>query len=190
MAIECRHCGGTGTCTTGQDGVSCESCAGKAREGVFPFWPRKLSSLKGLPCGKCDGAGDLENRVWSFQSSIVPALGIVIIAAVLLICVAIAATSPAHHSQVLTLLGTLAGGVAGYYFRGQHIPPRPPTQRVPKNQQHLAGQRFSGPRSVQKQQVSETPLFPRFRILRESDAESNSVRENTVFSYSFRGLRA
>jgi hypothetical protein len=60
MAIECRHCGGTGTCTTGQDGVSCESCAGKAREGVFPFWPRKLSSLKGLPCGKCDGAGDLE----------------------------------------------------------------------------------------------------------------------------------
>ncbi len=132
MAIDCRHCDGTGTCSNGEDGHSCASCAEKAREGPFPFVKRKLSSTKGLPCGSCQGYGDIEGRVWQLQSTIGPILGGVIVALVLLIIAGIAVTSPTHHAEILTLLGTLAGGVVGFYFRGHHTLPKAPQTRAPK----------------------------------------------------------
>jgi hypothetical protein len=132
MAIECRHCGGTGTCSTGDNGASCDSCVEKARESGFPFMKRKIESKKGLPCGSCQGFGDVEGRVWQLQSSMSPGLGMLVIAITLLIVAIIAATSPTHHAQILTLLGTLAGGVVGFYFKGQHTLPKAPQTRTPK----------------------------------------------------------
>jgi hypothetical protein len=67
MPIECRHCEGKGTCTTGENGNSCDACVEKAKESVFPFVKRKIESKKGLPCGSCQGFGDVEGRVWQMQ---------------------------------------------------------------------------------------------------------------------------
>jgi hypothetical protein len=132
VAIECRHCGGTGTCSTGENGNSCDSCAEKAREGFFPYTKKKIASTKGLPCGSCQGYGDVEGRVWHLQSSTGPILGLSIVLIVLIIIMLIAGTSPTHHAEILTLLGTLAGSVVGFYFRGQHTLPKPPQTRTPK----------------------------------------------------------
>jgi hypothetical protein len=132
MSIECRHCQGTGTCATGVDGNSCDSCVAKVRAGPLPFMKNNITSTKGLPCGACQGAGDIAGRVWHLQSTIGPILGLFIVLFVLGIVAGIAASSPAHHTQVLTLLGTLAGGVVGYYFRGQHSAPKSPGARTPK----------------------------------------------------------
>src|SRR3954465_7447939 len=120
MAIECRHCGGTGTCSNGENANSCDSCVAKAREGPFPLIKTKIVSTKGLPCGCCQGYGDIEGRVWNLQSTIAPLLGLFIVLLVLVIVIVIAMTGPNHHSEILTLLGTLAGSVVGFYFRGQH----------------------------------------------------------------------
>jgi hypothetical protein len=132
MAIDCRHCDGKGTCSTGENGKSCDSCAEKAREGAFPFTKKKIASPKGLPCGSCQGYGDIESRVWQLQSTISPILGGFIIAIVLLILGGIATVNPALHAQILTLLGTLAGSVVGFYFRGHHALPKAPQTRAPK----------------------------------------------------------
>ncbi len=132
MAIECRHCNGTGTCSNGENGNSCDSCAEKAREGSFPFAKKNIVSTKGLPCSSCQGYGDIEGRAWHLQSTIGPALGLIVVAIVLLIVTMIAALSPTHHAEILTLLGTLVGSIVGYYFRGQHRIPKAPQTRPPK----------------------------------------------------------
>ena len=132
MAIECRHCDGTGTCSNGENGNSCASCAEKAREGAFPLIKKKLSSTKGLPCGTCRGYGDLEAYHWQTQSIISPIIGIVVIASVVGGVLIIAAAGPTHHAQILTLLGTLAGSVVGFYFKGQHTLPKAPQSRSQK----------------------------------------------------------
>ena len=121
MAIECRHCQGTGTCSNGENGNSCDSCVEKAKDGPYLFGKRKINSTKGLPCGACQGYGDIEGRTWQLQSSIGPFLGLLIIPIVLVIVGMIAATSPTHHAEILTLLGTLAGSIrVGFCFRGHH----------------------------------------------------------------------
>src|SRR5688572_12129278 len=117
MAIECRHCGGTGTCSNGETGNACDSCAEKARDGSLPFMKKKIVSTKGLPCGSCQGYGDVEGRVWHLQSVIAPLLGLLVVGLVLVIVMVIAMNSPTQHAQILTLLGTLAGSVVGFYFR-------------------------------------------------------------------------
>jgi hypothetical protein len=132
MALECRHCNGTGTCSNGENANSCASCAAKATAGPLPFTKNKIVSTKGLPCGTCLGYGDVERRVWHLQSSVGPALGLGIVFIVLLIVFLIAATSPTYHAQILTLLGTLAGSVVGFYFRGQHRSLSPPQARTPR----------------------------------------------------------
>ena len=132
MAIECRHCDGTGTCSNGENGNSCDSCAEKAREIFFLFMKKKIVSTKGLPCGTCQGYGDVDGRVWQLQSIIGPILGLFIVLFVLTIVMMIAMTSPTHHAEILTLLGTLAGSVVGFYFRGQHSLPKAPQTRTPK----------------------------------------------------------
>jgi hypothetical protein len=87
---------------------------------------------EGLPCGSCQGYGDVEGRVWHLQSVIGPALGLIIVVLVLVIVLVIAMTNPTHHAEILTLLGTLAGSVVGFYFRGRHSLPKVPQARTPK----------------------------------------------------------
>lgn len=134
MPIECRHCSGSGTCSTGENGSSCDSCVDKAKGTSLPGLRAKIASTKGLPCGTCSGYGDLEARAWHTQTAIGPALGVIIVAIVLIIIVVIAMASPSHHPQILTLLGTLAGSVVGYYFKGQHTAQKPPAQRKTKQE--------------------------------------------------------
>ena len=131
--MDCRHCDATGTCSNGAAGNSCDSCAQKARDGQFPFTRNKIVSTKGLPCGTCQGYGDVEARVWHLQSTIGPILGLVLVFVVLLTITLIAATGPAHHAEILTLLGPLAGSVVGFYFKGTHtLPKAPQTTRTPR----------------------------------------------------------
>jgi hypothetical protein len=126
MGIDCRHCVSTGTCSSGVDGNSCDSCVQKARNAQGSLLRNRIISAKGLPCGTCLGYGDIESRVWHLQSTIGPILGISLILMVLFTIGFIAVTSPTHHAEILTLLGTLAGSVVGFYFKGAHTLPKAP----------------------------------------------------------------
>jgi len=119
-------CNGTGTCSNGENENSCDSCAEKARESSFPFIKKKIVSTKGLPCGSCQGYGDVEGRVWQFQSVIGPALGLIIVIIVLIIVIFITITNHTNHTKIITLLGTFACSVVGFYFRGRHSVPKAP----------------------------------------------------------------
>lgn len=132
-AIECRHCKGSGTCSTGEEGVSCDLCAEQARSATgFPFLKRTITSKRGLPCGVCQGTGDFTAKGRALQGNIVALLGLLIILLVLLNLLAIAATGDKYHAAIITLLGTLAGSVAGYYFKGEHTSERPKSTRRAK----------------------------------------------------------
>jgi cytochrome c biogenesis protein CcdA len=105
---------------------------GKGKGEFISIHEKKIVSTKGLPCGCCQGYGDVESRVWHLQSTIGPILGLLIVMLVLGIVAIIATASPTQHAQILTLLGTLAGSVVGFYFRGQHTLPKAPQTRAPK----------------------------------------------------------
>ena len=107
----CAHCKGTGTCTTGDSGCSCNACAraANAKRGSF-----------GLCCGVCDGVGIAELRSDRLRRTIVPGLAILIVAMGFLVIVFAAATNNAHFSEILAVCSGLIGVVIGYYFAGKH----------------------------------------------------------------------
>ena len=118
MDTICKHCSGSGTCSTGEGGVSCERCVNK--QSRF----RKISSPKGLPCSVCYGVGDIMLQGKAFKAWIVPGLGLLIISIGLLLVATIGILNVKLQGQVLTLLGTLAGSVVGYYFSSRNLADR------------------------------------------------------------------
>lgn len=109
---DCKHCGGTGTCTSGEDGHSCSACVAK---NDIPFWKR-FSKHKGLLCGSCGGIGQAEAMSERLNNRVAPLLGIILIGALLLMIGVAMFTDNQHFSQILTFSGTVIGTVAGFYF--------------------------------------------------------------------------
>jgi hypothetical protein len=123
MGQNCAHCQKMGTCKNGAGGDSCDSCAKKAGQpgGWFGFG-RNIPppSKMGLPCGVCDGTGWAEPGTERLSKMIAPLLALFIIIIALLIVLAVSMRSE-HEAEILTLIGTLAGSITGYYFGGRHV---------------------------------------------------------------------
>jgi peptidoglycan/LPS O-acetylase OafA/YrhL len=107
----CAHCKGTGTCSTGDSGCSCNACAQAANA--------KRGSV-GLFCGVCNGVGIAELRSDRLRRTIVPGLAIFIVALGFLVIVFAAVTNSPHFSEILAFCSGLIGVVIGYYFAGKH----------------------------------------------------------------------
>lgn len=114
----CAHCKGTGTCTTGAEGASCQICLAAWRqrnkllnEGADP---------KGLRCTCCWGKGRVEPpgaTKWDYKT---PAYlgGMLAILSFILLFLTFRANNEAF-SKSLVFVGTLLGSITGYYFGGQ-----------------------------------------------------------------------
>jgi hypothetical protein len=108
--IFCKHCNGTGTCSTGLNGVACAVCA--KRGSKF----RDYSEVAmGLPCLICEGRGSIEPFSLKLHNRFLPffAMGFVTL---LLFLVGYAVFADKSFDKVIGFAGTLIGSITGYYF--------------------------------------------------------------------------
>ncbi|WP_050922241.1 hypothetical protein, partial [Vibrio harveyi] len=108
---ECKHCSGSGTCSSGGDSKSCLSCAKKAD---LPFWSRK--NQQGLICGSCGGIGRAEPLTERMNKRIAPLLAIYLVVILLVFLILSAFTNNQYFSEILAFSSAIIGSVVGYYF--------------------------------------------------------------------------
>ena len=108
---DCKHCAGTGTCSSGEDNASCVSCAKKHE---LPFW-RQRGQL-GLMCGSCGGIGQAEPLTERMNKRIVPILAILLTISLLVIISAAALLNSQYFTELLAFGSAIIGSVTGFYF--------------------------------------------------------------------------
>ena len=106
----CAHCKGSGTCSTGENGCSCNACARAASE---------KKGGHGLYCGVCKGIGMAEIPSDSFRRTIEPGLALLVVVTGLLIIFAADAMHSPNFPAILAAFSTMIGGVLGYCFAGK-----------------------------------------------------------------------
>lgn len=106
----CAHCGGTGTCSSGEGGASCAACV-KAHE-------LKAKGLVGVACGTCGGIGLAEPRTERINKRIKPVIAMFIVFVMLFMVGALAFTNNPHFTEILAFASTLIGAIVAYYFAG------------------------------------------------------------------------
>ena len=109
----CAHCGTTGSCKSGRDGVSCAVCV---RDNKLPA-DASDSTYVGLACSVCAGAGSFESTTDRLRRRVVPVLALLIVYLALAMIWANADKSTFH--ELLAFGGTLIGSITGYYFAGK-----------------------------------------------------------------------
>ncbi|WP_318470836.1 molecular chaperone DnaJ [Photobacterium leiognathi] len=108
---ECKHCTGTGTCTTGHDETSCNACI---KQAELPFWRR--SNQKGITCGCCGGIGLVEPTTDRVNKRIAPFLALYLIVLIFILLFFALFTNNEYFSEVLAFSSAIIGSVSGYYF--------------------------------------------------------------------------
>lgn len=105
----CKHCNETGTCTSGENGLSCVAC-------VKYHDLKTQKTYRGLACGTCGGLGQSEPLTERINKRTKPflAMGIVF---VLLVCVVVLALIDSKSfTAFLAFAGTLIGSITTFYF--------------------------------------------------------------------------
>jgi hypothetical protein len=123
--VPCKHCNETGTCRSGEGDASCDRCAAFwARDEKFP----KTGKHAGLVCSVCKGRGLAEtaSSQWDYWF---PGILAIVFIGVSFGLLYYFHESP-HFDTILVFVGTLIGGVTGYYFGGER---RRSTVRVLKS---------------------------------------------------------
>lgn len=115
--VKCAHCSASGTCSNGENGLSCHICA----DNHFPSFKKNgnKENHKGLICSVCQGVGIAELKTDRMNKTIIPYLSQAIVFVTLILVFFIAYKSSAHHAAILTFSGTLIGSVTGYYYAGK-----------------------------------------------------------------------
>ncbi|SMY18474.1 molecular chaperone DnaJ [Photobacterium aquimaris] len=112
---ECKHCTGTGTCTTGHNQHSCRTCIQRAD---LPFWRRQNQS--GLVCGVCGGLGMAEPTTDRMNKRIAPLLAIYLSSFLIGLLTYALITKNQYFSEILAFSGPIIGSVVGYYFSSKN----------------------------------------------------------------------
>ncbi|WP_155489115.1 molecular chaperone DnaJ [Photobacterium leiognathi] len=108
---ECKHCTGTGTCTTGHNQDSCRACIQRAE---IPFWRRKNQT--GLICGVCSGLGITEPTTDRMNKRIAPVLAIYLTGILLGLLTYALIMESQYFTELLAFSSAIIGSVVGYYF--------------------------------------------------------------------------
>ncbi len=104
----CAHCQQTGTCTTGENGQSCNLCI-KRNE-------LKGKNHTGLACGICGGIGQAEPFTERMNKRITPILSVVIIFLLLGIVFWSLTIKSGYFTEILAFSSAIIGTVVGFYF--------------------------------------------------------------------------
>lgn len=115
---ECKHCGGSGTCTHGVDNTSCIACAKKHE---LSFWRQR--GQVGLICGSCGGIGQAEPLSERMNNRAGPLIAMMLTFGLLLLIFWSAMVESPFFSQILAFSSGIIGSIAGFYFsRKQNSP--------------------------------------------------------------------
>jgi len=109
----CKHCSGTGTCSSGEAGTSCTACA-QSHNLVKTYTLRK--TYTGLACGTCGGLGMAEPYTERLNKRTKPLLAMGIVFILLVCTTALAFVNNEHFPAFLAFSGTLIGSITTFYF--------------------------------------------------------------------------
>jgi hypothetical protein len=117
--IQCKHCDGTGSCSKGKEGSSCEVCIRRNLKWTLAFCfsrPRY-----GMVCSVCEGTGYnyIEPLTERLHNRTAPLLAIMIVYVALFMVWIMAALKSQYFSEILAFSSTLIGSITGYYFGGK-----------------------------------------------------------------------
>jgi hypothetical protein len=112
----CQHCTMTGTCSSGDDGTSCNRCVAEWSERYDKRFEAG-KAYKGLVCSVCWGKGVAEpsQRKWDYRFPAILAI-IFVLFAFLLLFIGTQIGLPGEKS--LPFVATLVGSITGFYFGG------------------------------------------------------------------------
>ena len=105
--FDCAHCKKTGTCTNGENDLSCAVCL-RAHKLKVPS--------RGVVCSVCEGTGCAELTTSRLERRMLPVLAQIIASVVLGVTYTLGAFNVPHFSELLAFNATLMGTVTGYYF--------------------------------------------------------------------------
>ncbi len=105
----CKHCNETGTCTSGEDGRSCQACV-KYHE------LKNSKEYIGLACGTCGGLGQSEPMTERLNKRTKPFLAMGVVFMVLLFLFLLGVLKNPHFTEFLAFSGTLIGSITAFYF--------------------------------------------------------------------------
>ena len=108
---DCKHCNGTGTCSSGPNASSCIACA---ERNEIPFFRRK--NQHGLICGCCGGIGKSEPMTERLNKRISPMLALSMVFLLMFLVIFSLIIKSPYFSEILTFSSTLLGIILGYYF--------------------------------------------------------------------------
>ena len=117
----CAHCKGTGTCTTGKAGASCDACA------------KQLNAFRdkerfGLACATCGGLGKTTTYLHALQQKTTPYLAYTITGCSFGLILLFGVwgywrndeTKVDYFNEVMAFCTTLLGAVTGHYFSSRN----------------------------------------------------------------------
>ena len=104
----CAHCQESGTCSSGENGQSCNLCI-------------KRNELKGkghigVACGICGGLGQAEPMTERMNKRITPILSLAIVLPLLVIVWWSLTVRSEYFTEVLAFSSAIIGTVVGFYF--------------------------------------------------------------------------
>jgi hypothetical protein len=112
---ECKHCAGTGTCTS-SNGNSCGKCIQDAKSHIpFSSKNKEIGSV-GLVCSVCDGLGVAQTKTDKINSRAQFRLALWIVLPVLFVALIMVINGSRYFSQYLTFASTLIASITGFYF--------------------------------------------------------------------------
>lgn len=119
-ASRCLHCGNgekLGTCTTGNDGLSCARCKAVwvERDKIDPSVDHK-----GLVCSVCWGRGIAESSRLKWEYRFPAALALIFVFFTFLLLF-FSKRIGIDSGQAMTFAGTLIGSITGFYFGGAKV---------------------------------------------------------------------
>ena len=105
----CKHCKETGTCTSGENGASCQACS-KYHE------LKSKQIFSGLACGTCGGLGQSEPFTERLNKRTKPLLAMGIVSILLICTTMLAMLNNENFAAFLAFSGTLIGSITTFYF--------------------------------------------------------------------------
>jgi hypothetical protein len=108
----CKHCGETGTCTSGEGGVGCAVCM-KNHE------LKKSAAAFGITCGSCGGLGLAETRTERMHNRLPTMLAIVFVMFLLIFTFMLAILENKNFPAFLAFSAALLGSIVTFYFSRQ-----------------------------------------------------------------------
>jgi len=131
--VTCKHCGETGTCTSGSDGNSCARYAAFWINHVPNYQPKE--SEKGLVCSVCWGKGVTEPTSSKWQNRFTPILASCFVVLAIVMVILFGLLKLEGFDKVLVFASTLIGSVTGYYFGGERGRGNLPASKAPTPKQ-------------------------------------------------------